>query len=128
MHCQRNLIVRCNMKFTSGTMICIVIFGFLLLEGAQKYIDSFPYSPPHIKAPPYVWHGGCQKNLYAKNSLSCDCESIKYKISPWSMIKYGINEQRMDGMFRIGNDLVVMTSDFSGVCRQKNIYRNTFYQ
>jgi len=116
------------MKFTSGTMLVAAFFCFMALQGVGKYVDSIPYSPPHIKSPPYLWNGGCQKKLYDKNQISCDCENNKYKESPFYMMKYGINEQRMDGMYRIGNDLVIMTSDFSRICFAKNKYSNIYHQ
>lgn len=116
------------MRYTQSVRISIVIGGAIFLALAQMYVNSIKFSLPHIKADPYIWAGSCQKNLYESNSLSCDCLNIRYKVSSWSMIRYGIHAQRSEGLYRIGNDLVEITKDFSGKCSIKNNYRNAFYQ
>ena len=109
-------------------MIMLVGLGLVLLGGVSKYLASLPYSPPHIRSAPYVWGGSCRKDQYDKGVLSCDCVNDQYKVSSWNMTKYGINPQRSEGLYRVGNDLVEVTKDFSSQCSAKNIYRNVFFE
>jgi hypothetical protein len=108
--------------------LSLIGLAFIILAGISKYIDDIPFSPPHIEAPAYVWAESCEEARYRQGALDCACEREVYKVSSWRMLKFGINPQRSDGLYRIGNDLLEIAQDTTGICTRKHIYRSSFYQ
>jgi hypothetical protein len=108
--------------------LLLIGLAFIVLAGVSKHVNNIPYSQPHIEAAAYVWENNCKKDQYLEGVISCDCENDACKLSSWKMRKYGINPQRSEGLYGIGNDLVELSDDYSGKCSAKNTYRNSFYQ